>query len=111
MKGDRTKLVVRLRQSTALARAEADLGSVLRDDQTIVRDMAEDYLYFHALRLLVARDPSLADRIEVRYTDAQGKEYPLGLLKEDELRWAPGFDMEGWNMETEIAELRRPKKP
>lgn len=63
--------------------------------------------FFHQLRLRVAKEPGLADKIAVLYVDSDGSVKPIGLREADELGWPPGFLHEGWEIETEILRARQ----
>jgi hypothetical protein len=64
-------------------------------------------LFFHHLRLRVALEPALADKIAVYYlTDAEdpNKRWRLvGLGKDDQLRWPPNFELDLWEKEAQIS--------
>lgn len=64
-------------------------------------------LFFHHLRLRVALEPRLADRIAVYYLMPDTREWrAVGLNKGDELRWPPGFELGLWEKESQISAVR-----
>lgn len=64
-------------------------------------------LFFHHLRLRVALEPALAEKIAVYYlTDDEdpNKRWRLvGLGKDDQLRWPPNFELDLWEKESQIS--------
>lgn len=68
-------------------------------------------MFFHRLRLRVAMDPSLADKIAVYFIDPPKDGVccaprKVGLRRDDELRWPDGFLQEGWEIENQIKAVR-----
>jgi hypothetical protein len=66
-------------------------------------------MFFHQLRLRVAIDPTLLEKIDVFYLTDGGYQ-PVGLLYDDELRWPVGFLLDAWRTEGEIQAVRGDKK-
>ena len=63
-------------------------------------------MFFHQLRLSVANNPDLTNKISVLFY--QNGEYKnIGLGYKDELRWPTGFLQGAWEKETEINEVRK----
>jgi hypothetical protein len=84
--------------------ADADIQAI-KDGSTVVQTgISEDY--FHRLRLRVAEDPSLADKIAAFYLK-DGVLIPVGLGYEDELIWPVGFLQAGWEEEIKINKARK----
>jgi len=62
-------------------------------------------MFFHQLRLSVAKNPEIANKVSVLfYQDGEYKKVGLGY--EDELRWPVGFLEGAWSMEIEISKVR-----
>ena len=72
--------------------------------------LTKSEMLFHQLRLRVAQDPSLTDKIGVYYL-VKGEWESVGLKYEDELRWPVGFLMGAWEKETEIKSTRFSNDP
>jgi len=62
-------------------------------------------MFFHQLRLSVAKNPEIANKVSVLfYQDGEYKKVGLGY--EDELHWPVGFLEGAWSMEIEISKVR-----
>jgi hypothetical protein len=90
--------------SVGQAQADSDLAAI-ETSQVIAHPTNEGY--FHRLRLRVAENPALAEKIAVFYQDEKGKLREIGLHFEDELRWPPGFMQELWEEEMRIREAEK----
>lgn len=103
-------LTVILREDSddGIERADADLGRIAAGERRVV--MAPPESYFHQLRLRVAEDPSLANKIEVVYLDKQGIRHEIGIRSmEDQLRWPAGFLRNLWDLQVKIDRIRHRK--
>jgi hypothetical protein len=60
--------------------------------------------YFHMLRLAIAKEPSLKDKIVVFYP-FKGELVEIDMT--DSLRWPEGFLNEAWDIESQIIRSRR----
>ena len=85
--------------------ADLDLKKIHDGDLVLVHAASD--MYFHQLRLRVAFDPSLADKITVYSRNKDGKlEGPIGLTREHYCGpkgwWPPGFQQQDWHTETLI---------
>lgn len=87
--------------------AEADaLIAAMREGRTTFLPTPISGLFFHHLRLRVALEPALQDKIAVYYLTPERQWCEVGLRKEDELRWPVGFEQAAWNKEIEISAVR-----
>jgi hypothetical protein len=82
--------------------ADLDLAAVETGENQIFRIVSE--LYLHRLRLRVAQNPALVEKISFSYIDENGKRHPIGLQFEEELKWPVGFCQEAWDNEIAIQE-------
>lgn len=87
-----------------MKQADAVIEALKRGDTTFVPTPISE-LFFHQLRLRVAQDPTLADKIAVYYLH-EGKWREVGLRYGDSLRWPVGFCQEGWEIEGGISKAR-----
>jgi len=62
-------------------------------------------MFFHQLRLSVAKNPDLTNKISVLFYQ-NGEYKKVGLGYKDELRWPTGFLEGAWSMEIEISKVR-----
>ena len=90
------QLFCHVAEDTGALAAEADIAA-LREGKTTCIIKAVSEMYFHRLRLEVARDPEFAKRIKVEYNGQF-----VGIAYEDELRWPVGFLQGAWEIEGEI---------
>lgn len=70
--------------------------------------------YFHQLRLRVAEDPSLADKIQVLYEDYDGTVKEIGLTDKDIFGpnnwWPVSFSKKLWDIELKISRVTHDKR-
>lgn len=88
--------------------AEKDVNAILDGTSTVLR-IGVPELYFHHLRLRVAKDPSLAEKIAVFYVDGSAPRH-VGLRFEDQENWPGGMWQGGWEKEVEIGKIQRAKQ-
>lgn len=84
--------------------AERDVVAVKNGSQVL--NAAASEMYFHGLRLAVAKEPELAKSFTVLYRSTNGELREIGLGRDDELTWPVGFLQSGWEIETEIQKSR-----
>lgn len=103
------KMTVLLLDDNGAELADADLLALRHPrNSKVVRQTSSDYYLAH-LRLRVAEDPSLAELIEVLWTDKTGGQHTIGLTFEDEKRWPADFGMRLWETEIKISALHEKK--
>ena len=95
------QLLCRVAEDTGARDAESDIATIREGTATTIITKVVSEMYFHRLRLEVARDPEFAKLVKVLY-DGQ----IVGLGYEDELRWPEGFLSDAYKMEMEICAER-----
>jgi predicted ATPase len=110
--------IVDLPEAHLHPRPQSDLADffcslALSDRNCLVETHSE--MFFHRLRLRVAMQPELLDKIAVYFID-QPKDglccppRKVGLAYSDEPTWPSGFFQEGWDTETQINFVRQARR-
>lgn len=98
------QLFCHVAEDTGAIAAEADITALREGKATCIIKVVSE-MYFHRLRLEVARDPEFAKHIKVAY---QGQ--LLGLDYCSELYWPADFLSASWKMEMEINAEREKRR-
>jgi hypothetical protein len=101
------KMTILIGDDPGPAQVEADIAALKNGSTSKVVRAGASELYLSQLRLLVAKEPQLAEDIEIFWTDAFGVQHLIGLDKKNEARWPPGFMQRAWEIEIQISKYHR----